>query len=145
MNRRRFQQFLDELSETRTASSVRQIATRVDMCLKEAFSDGIIKSDPTFNPKYKGSHESKSSDLKFLEEEDFNKLIRYIEDTPMTAPNFMIYTAALSGMRAGEILALTYDDFDIKRHKILVTKSKTNRVPYEYTTPKTKQNNQYVK
>lgn len=139
MNRRRFQKFLDELSETRTASSVRQIAMRVGMCLKEAFSDGIIKSDPTFNLKYKGSHESKSSDLKFLEEDDFNKLVRYIEDTPITAPNFMIYTAALSGMRAGEILALTYEDFDVKNHKILVTKSKTNRVPYEYTTPKTKQ------
>lgn len=139
MTRKRFQKFLDELSETRTASSVHQISMRVGMCLKEAFSDGIIKADPTFNLKFKGAHESKSADLKFLEDNEFNKLIHYIEDNPMTAPNFMIYTAALSGMRAGEILALTYDDFDMKNHKILVTKSKTNRAPYEYTTPKTKQ------
>lgn len=139
MTRKRYQQFLDELSTTRTASSVHQISMRVGMCLKEAFSDGIIKTDPTFNLKYKGAHESKPTDLKFLEENEFNKLVQYIEDSPMTAPNFMIYTAALSGMRTGEILALTYDDFDIENGKILVTKSKTIQAPYQYTTPKTKQ------
>lgn len=139
MTRKRYQQFLDELSTTRTASSVHQISMRVGMCLKEAFSDGIIKTDPTFNLKFKGAHDSKPTDLKFLEEDEFNKLVKYIENSPMTAPNFMIYTAALSGMRAVEVLALTYSDFDVKNNKILVTKSKTNRVPYQYTAPKTKQ------
>lgn len=137
MTKRRFQQFLDELSTTRTASSVHQISMRVGMCLKEAFSDGIIKTDPTFNMKFKGSHDSKSSENKFLEEDDYNKLIAYIEHAPMTLANFAIYTAALSGMRAGEVLALTYKDINVDNKTVSVTKSKTNRVPYQYVEPKT--------
>ncbi|WP_447409081.1 tyrosine-type recombinase/integrase [Weissella confusa] len=137
MDRRRFQRFLDEYSIGHSTSTVRQVAMRAGMPLKEAFNDGIIKTDPTYGAKFKGS-ESKSSELKFLEESDLNKLLAYIEEQPITAPNFAIYTAALSGMRAGEVLALTLADINIAGHFISVTKTKTNRPPYQYTTPKTK-------
>lgn len=137
MDRRRFQRFLDDYSVGHSASTVRQVAKRAGMPLKEAFNDGIIKSDPTFRVKIKGA-ESKSPEMKFLEESDLNKLLQYIETSPMTAPNFAIYTAALSGMRAGEILALTLPDIDVNGRFISVTKTKTNRPPYQYTTPKTK-------
>jgi integrase len=137
MTRQRFQRFLDDYSVGHTSSTVRQIAMRVGMPLKEAFNDGVIKTDPTYGAKFKGTA-SKSSDLKFLEEADLNKLLRYIEEQPMTSANFAIYTAALSGMRAGEVLALTLADIDVKNKLISVTKTKTNRPPYEYTTPKTR-------
>ncbi len=48
----------------------------------------------------------------------------------MTLADFAIYTAALSGMHAGEVLALTYKRFiNVDNKTVSVTKSKTNRVP----------------
>lgn len=45
---------------------------------------------------------------------------------------------ALSGVRSGEVLALTRDDIDETAKTISITKSKTQKVPYKITTPKTK-------
>lgn len=131
-----FQKFIDEYGETHRASSTKQLYLRVSMPLKEAFNSGIIKSDPTYKIRITGS-KSKNSDLKFLEEEDLNKLLTYIEnEDPVILSHFVIYTLALSGMRAGESLALTFNDIDEINKTISINKNKTNRTPHEYTSPK---------
>lgn len=143
LTRRRYQKFLDEYAVNHHSSTVRQVSMRVAMPIKEAFSDGILSLDPTHGAKFKGA-ESKAGELKFLEESDLDKLLEYIQNEPITPAHFAIYTAALSGMRAGEILALTLKDINVADKTISVTKTKTNRPPYEYTTPKTRKSTRVI-
>lgn len=110
----------------------------VKQVLTQAFHDGLIPADPTFGVIVPGA-ESKPADEKFLQVDEFNKLLNYIETNDKLIKwntSFMIYLIALSGLRAGEALALTRDDVDVNTHTISVTKTKQRSGTS--TSPKTK-------
>lgn len=131
-----FQRFLNDYSIDHAKSTVRTLSVNVGMVLKDAYSEGLIKSDPTFRIKLSGS-ESKSKETKFLELSDFNNMIDHIEKYPLNKWLFAIYTTALSGMRISETLAITLNDIDEEHQIINVTKSKTAHRPFEFVKPKT--------
>jgi integrase len=138
MDRNRLQQVIDEYGFNHKASTTKQVALRIGMPLKEAFNTGLIRTDPTYKIKINGAS-SKNASLKFLEEEDLNNLLNFIEteDTP-DLYHFVIYTLALSGARAGEILALTFADINKADKTLRINKTKTNIAPHQYTQPKTR-------
>ncbi|GAK31836.1 integrase [Weissella oryzae SG25] len=137
MDRNRFQQIIDQYALEHKASTTKQVALRIGMPLKEAFNTGVINVDPTYKIKINGE-KSKDSSLKFLEEDELNQLLSYIEsDTTANLYNFVIYTLALSGARAGEALALTFSDINETNKTLRINKTKTNIRPHQYTQPKT--------
>lgn len=48
------------------------------------------------------------------------------------------YLSALSGLRLGEVMALTFDDFDRDNYTVSVTKTRTLICPFTSAPPKTK-------
>lgn len=138
ITRQKYQAFLNDYSKGMKRKSVLKRHQIMKQILMQAFHDGLIPADPTYGVIVPGA-ESKSADEKFLQVDEFNKLLNYIENSDKLIKwrtSFMIYLITLSGLRAGEALALTRDDIDIDAHTISVTKTKQRSG--ESTTPKTK-------
>lgn len=136
LTRKDIQNFVNTFSKDHKASTTKQTLIRLSMPLKEAFNDGLIKKNPTSDIKIPKDLEV-NQPLNYLETDDMNNLLAFIEENDITPQTFSIYIALLSGMRLGEILALTYDDIDTVNKSISITKNKTNQYPFEYVTPKT--------
>ena len=132
-----YQRFINDFATTHAVSTVKIRHAQISIVLKQAFHDGIINVDPTYNVKFTGS-KSRRTSLKYLEESDFLNIIHYIEKSEPDRYLFALFTMALSGVRSGEVLALTIDDVDEAAKTISITKSKTPKAPHKITTPKTK-------
>ena len=99
----------------------------------------IIKVSPM--PKSIGSKKSEE-EMKFWTLEEFKQFIVFFKDDPMyeTGFNILFY----GGLRIGELLALTFKDFDFKKNTVSITKncvitfSKTEGHKIYIHTPKTK-------
>ena len=138
ITRQMYQAFLNDYSSDKKRKSVLKRHQIMKQVIEQAFHDGLITADPTYGVIIPGA-DSKSADEKFLQVDEFNQLLKYIETNDKLIKwntSFMIYLIALSGLRAGEALALTRDDVDIDAHNISVTKTKQRSG--ESTTPKTK-------
>lgn len=132
-----YQKFINDFALTHSLGTVKHRNSQIGIVLKQAFHDGIINVDPTYNVKLTGSS-SRNTSVHYLEQEDFFRLIYYLENERPDRYLFVLYTMALSGMRSGEALALTLDDIDEDAKTISISKSKSPRSPYGFTTPKTK-------
>ncbi|MDU0938912.1 MAG: tyrosine-type recombinase/integrase [Clostridiales bacterium] len=55
-----------------------------------------------------------------MEKEELNKLISHIDDEQY---RFIIQFLALSGLRIGELIPLTYDDIDLNNRTINIDKT----------------------
>ncbi len=78
--------------------------------------------------------------IRYITYEQFKEFISCVDDINWkTFFIFLYYT----GMRKGEVQALTWEDIDFSNNQILVTKTltpKTFEVPYKITNTKTKEN-----
>ncbi|TYC50851.1 site-specific integrase [Weissella muntiaci] len=138
LTRNIYQNFLNKYAVGHTRNTVNKRHQIVKMVIQQAFHDGLITTDPTYNVRISGS-DSKDSSEKFLEADEFRTLLNHITDSPKLIrwrTSFMVYLVALSGIRAGEALALTTDDIDTLNKTISVNKTKQRSG--ESTEPKTK-------
>ena len=146
INRNVLQTFLNRFTKNHTASTTGLIFSQVKRAIKDAYLDGLIDRDPTeYKYKISSLNQSKRKELKYLEQADYEKLINYIETTEISIINFAIYTGLLSGLRVGEILALTEDDINENDYTLSVNKSKTDKKPIEYNAPKTQSSIRTIK
>lgn len=137
------QKYIDTLSETRKTSTVKLLLINTNMPLKEAFHDGIIAKDPTFRLKYK-IEKDKPDKNKFLELDEFKRLLSLLENKQLDLYDLGVYLSALSGLRLGEVMALTFDDFDRDNYTVSVTKTRTLVRPFTSAPPKTKNSTRVV-
>ncbi|GIC70572.1 tyrosine-type recombinase/integrase [Fructobacillus tropaeoli] len=121
-----FQNFINEFGETHSKETVAKRKNHISQCLKDAYSDGIIDKDPTVRIQLTGNSGKSSSD-KFLEDDELAKLDHYtkkkLEQYPHASSYLAIYIAIHTGMRVGEIMALTADDIDFENKTISVNKA----------------------
>jgi len=100
-------------AKTNTIHSVRNVLSKV---LRAAVADGLISSNPLSSIRPPGSSDAQTA---FLTPSEVHRLAAVV------APRYraVILLAAYSGLRIGEMGALTLDDIDFFRQKISVTKS----------------------
>ncbi len=135
LNRLMVQNWINEFSINRKSSTVREHFNRIKMPIRSAFSDGLIRHDPTFNIKL--PKPSKSEKIKYLEKNEMNLLLSNLESNDLTPKKFAIYISLLSGLRLGEVMALTYKDINTRTKELTVNKSKKELAPFSYGKPKT--------
>lgn len=76
--------------------------------------------------------------------DDFNQFISVVDDPMLKA---FFYTVYYTGARKGEILALSWQDIDLRKKTLRINKSLTRKsigVPYEITTPKNISSNRTI-
>lgn len=122
-----FQNFINEFGTDHSKETVSKRKNHISQCMRDAFADGVIKKDPTIRIQLTGKP-GKSEDDKFLELDDFVALTRYVEheldSSEYENKSYLaIYIALHTGLRFGEVIALTSDDVDFKNKTISVNKA----------------------
>jgi integrase len=103
--------------------------------------EGWVQSNPcTLVEKPRAS--SGDPDIRFLEQEEIEALLRAVpEDDLGRVERRMYLTAAMTGMRQGELLALRWRDIDWPAHRVRIRRS---FVRGEFGAPKSKRSSRSV-
>ncbi|AVI94070.1 Integrase [Oenococcus oeni] len=120
--REKYQKFLNKYGEDHAKETVAKRKTHISACLKDAFADKLISEDITQRLTLTGKA-GKSSELKFLEYEDFKNLEQYSYDHLNNDSQLAIFIAIHTGMRIGEIRALKIKNVDFVHSKITIDKA----------------------
>lgn len=114
-----YQERLNKFAETHARRTVSCFHKQLRACILEALDEKIITTDPTRKAVVTGRERPKIA--KALNYDDWSKLLRHL-DTPKIG-EMIIYLAAVTGMRYGEIVGLTANDIDLQSHLISVNKA----------------------
>ena len=109
-------------SQIEKNSSKNSIITRFKTIANWAISEELIKEAQWINRirLYRTENIKKDISHKYMEKEELNKLISHIDDEQY---RFIIRFLALSGIRIGELIPLTYDDVDLTNRTIQINKT----------------------
>lgn len=91
--------------------------------LSALFNYAVRYYDLPANPCQKAGSigKGKAEEMKFWTQEEFETFIEYIKDKPV--PYYAFLTLYWTGIRLGELLALTLADFDAEKKTLSITKS----------------------
>lgn len=124
ITRNQYQHFINSYGKNHAKDTVRKTNNIIRACVKAAMIDEIIRKDFTQGIELVYD-EKRTLKVEYLSVAEINKLIKGIEDgldTQYTS-RYMILTAIYTGMRLGEIQALTWKDINFKQHTISINKS----------------------
>jgi integrase len=133
ITREDYQSFLNWYGANHAKETIAKINGYVRACAKNAILDDIITKDFTQRTELKFNQQN-SMKVEYLNVKEINLLInsaKYKLD-PRYTSRYMILTAIYTGMRLGEIMALTWEDVDFKHKTISINKS------YDYHSHKIK-------
>lgn len=124
INRYQYQVFLNKFGKGHAPSTVRKFNGVIRQCVKNAIIDGLIVKDFTAGVKL-GGNDSKSLHVEYLNVAEIQKLVHYLKACRQAryTGRYMILTAIYTGMRLGEIMALTWDDVNFNFRTISINKS----------------------
>lgn len=123
INKRSYQEFLNEYGKTHAKSSTQKLNTHIRACVKDAIDEGIIAVDFTRGAKISGTP-SKPKHEKHLNYEESKKLLKRLYELDKKTPtHYLLILGLTSGMRFGEMVGLTRKDFDFKNNTITINKT----------------------
>ena len=125
------------MEEEYSGSTIKQTYITMGTMFKTALLNDVITKHPMDGLKYKIRMKEKS-DIKVMTVEEHKKFL----EVAKWARNYDQYLLVLeTGLRAGELMALTWDSIDFKRRTLTVSKSleyRYSRGGWEAGPPKTK-------
>ena len=120
--------------------TVKGVQRTLSVCLEKAVDEGLLNKNPVskVNLPIKNKPE-----MKTLKKEELGA---FLEETKNSGCYEFYYLELTTGMRLGEICALTWSDLDVKNKTISVNKS-VRKIKGELiiTTPKTKSSNRTIR
>lgn len=114
-----YQEKLNQFAQTHARRTVACFHKQLRACLLEALDERIIIADPTRKAVITGIEKPKHPQS--LNYRDWQRLVTHLASTKID--QMIIYIAAVTGMRYGEVVGLTAQDIDFKDQKIHVNKS----------------------
>lgn len=143
INKRSYQAFLNEYGQTRGLATSKKLNSQIRACVKEAIDEGIIRVDFTRGVTTTGKKPKKTEE-KHLNYFDSKRLQKYLLknlNPNSSVVNYAILLALTTGVRFGELVGLTRDDFDFKKNKININKTwgYTNKMPEGFGPTKNEQ------
>ncbi|PPA70184.1 tyrosine-type recombinase/integrase [Jeotgalibacillus proteolyticus] len=116
--------FLKDYGRTRAKESVRKVNTQIRACVQEAIFQELITKDFTYGVTITGSVEAKKPDEKYLDYNDYSKLLKAVSERLNDSLGYYAILLGLkTGMRFAEIVGLTRKDFNFKESTIKVDKT----------------------
>lgn len=124
ITRQDYQRLINNFAQGHTKETVRKLHNHVKSCVKDAISEGYIQSDFTERAEIYGLVPAKKDEDKFLEYEDAKKIYEYLFSlADKTKTHYLILLALVTGMRYGEIVGLTRNDFNFNENIITINKT----------------------
>lgn len=130
----KYQEGLNAFAKTHAKRTVSCFHKQVRACLLEALDEKIIISDPTRKAVITGVERPKIS--RSLSYQNWSKLIKNLNT--INIDEMIIYIAAVTGMRYGEIVGLTTKDIDFKNGYLKVNKTWDYKYKTGFMKTKTK-------
>ncbi len=137
-----FQKLINEYGKTHVKSSVSHIKNIISSFVRYAVDEDFIYKDFARNVKTFSAKNSKDKDLKFLENNELELLVKDVSGSEAVTSH-MILMAIYSGARYSEIAGLTENDFDFVNSTININKSWQSS-DKEFKDTKTKTSNRIV-
>ncbi|MGN7309880.1 tyrosine-type recombinase/integrase [Alkalicoccobacillus gibsonii] len=147
ISKRDYQLFLNKFGETHAISSAKKLNSHIRACVKDAIDDGIIQTDFTRKAVLTGTKEKRPEE-KHLHFEESKLLLNFLyEDREKTLNRYLILLALTSGMRFGELVGLTREDFNFFNNTISVNKQwgYTKQMPEGFCSTKNEQSMRTIK
>lgn len=130
----KYQEGLNAFAQTHAKRTVSCFHKQIRACLLEALDEKIIISDPTRKAVITGVERPKIS--KSLSYQNWSKLIKNLNTNEID--EMIIYIAAVTGMRYGEVVGLTTKDIDFKNGYLKVNKTWDYKYKTGFMKTKTK-------
>ena len=142
IGRREIEQFIAHMARTgRSPKTTLNALGILHSIFEYARREGWVAANPCTLVD-KPRVESSNPDIRFLEPEEIEALLRGVPDTDLGRVERRMYmTAAMTGMRQGELLALRWRDVDWPARRVRVRR---NFVRGEFGTPKSKRSSRSV-
>lgn len=134
-----YQRFISLKLETMSVSSVKLIHSVMSNALNYAVDNEIIDRNITLNTDLKKTNDADMPKTKFFTKPEIMAFLKTL-DVKNGLYDMYFLLVANSGMRAGEALALTWDDINFISKEITINKSvkRINGTEFEVGKPKTK-------
>jgi integrase len=157
INRVMYQKWLNEKLEVYSIGTIRSWHSTFSSILDHAMLDmNLIEKNPAHRVKITKREDEPEQDegkIDFLEVEELNRLLSYLEQTPhgkykLSTQYYTLFTLlSRTGLRIGEALALSWDDIDITSMTLRVNKTLSfgSDLSLKVTKPKTKKSNRTLK
>lgn len=153
LTRNEYQKWINELRESYSEGTVRRINSIMNSALNDAVHEfNIVRNNPIERIKIPKDVEKKEK-VSYFTREQLDKFLEHLKTPHKNAkyqlskqPYCLFTLLARTGMRIGEALALTWDDFDEKGKSLAVNKTLVyplNSTPY-VSTPKTKNSDRVI-
>lgn len=117
-----YQELLNRYSETHERQTVMDFHHLVKGAILDAKDEGLIEGNPVRKAVIKGKL-PKSKRAKFLNQEELEKLLSSLTLDNEISWDWLIYLIAKTGLRFGEAIALTPDDFDFSLGLLKINKT----------------------
>ena len=143
ITRERVRRFVAELEAKGLApKSVANALGVLHAVLDLAIREGWVTGENPVKLVEKPKLATADADIRFLDQEEVEALLRAVSDDPLGRVERVMYLAAAqTGMRQGELLALRWRDVDFRAKRIRVRR---NFVRGEFGTPKSKRSSRSV-
>lgn len=124
INKHDYQMFINEFGCNKAKETVQKVNTHIRSCVKDAVDEQIIHRDFTRNANIKWTVPAKKSDEKSLNYRESKLLLKEIWNRLDQGLGYSLLLLALtSGMRFGELVGLTRNDFDFVNNTIRINKT----------------------
>lgn len=117
LDRPKIQQFINDKDESLSRKSLELLRTVIGNCLSNAVLDNVILKNPTIGVKIPKKAVEGRQEVEPFTEEELGKIIKTCEGTYL---HNIVYVAAFTGMRKGELLGLRWEDIDTTKGVINV-------------------------
>lgn len=124
ITRESYQRFLNDYSKGRARETVRKAHTKVGAPLRDAFQNGYIPLNPSYNPTFRGADSVKASE-KFLHEREAKAVVEALLDDIQFnyISRYMLILQFATGMRISEVMGITIKDLDFLHNRININKT----------------------
>lgn len=154
VTKKMYQDALIKLKDKLSDSTIDGVHTTGRMIFGYAVEFDIIKVNPTQFAKVHRTQktvediENTNEVPKYLEKEQLSLFLRTAKENGLDGDYAIFLTLAYSGIRAGELCALKWSDFDFTDRTVSITKTyynPNNKIThYELTPPKTMKSIRYI-
>lgn len=126
--------------------TVKNIKSVLSTAMEYAIQEKYIKNNPVVSSEMPAFANSLETEVQEYNADQVKRLLKYAKDSESHIYVFLLL-ALFTGMRKGELLALTWQDVDFINNTLRVNKSRTGTrkaITQQITTPKTKSSNRYI-
>ena len=133
-----YQQALNTFAETHSQATVERLNIHIKQCVAMAVHEEIIQKDFTTFAKAISQNKGIEKETKFLEVEEYKKVIAVSKHKMGVQSYAVIYLIAVTGMRFAECLGLTWDNVDYDNKLLTVDKTWNYKTNLDFASTKTK-------